>query len=96
MIYEDPFEGREEVVAYLRKVRGIVPSDLKFVIDDITDGDSSSVGITWHVECGDGTVFPFSRGCSFYNLNQKGEGAPSIWNCATSVLLLRGPLACLL
>ncbi|PNW86487.1 hypothetical protein CHLRE_02g088500v5 [Chlamydomonas reinhardtii] len=69
MIYEEPFQGREEVVAYLRKVRKTVPSDLKFVIEDVTSGDPRAVGITWHVECGDGVVFPFSRGCSFYTLD---------------------------
>ena len=49
MIYEEPFKGRQEVVGYLRKVRAIVPEDLKFVIDDVTDGDASRVGITWWV-----------------------------------------------
>lgn len=73
LIYEDPFEGREAVVAYLKKVRSIVPHDLQFVIEDITDGDPRKVGITWHVECGEGTVFPFSRGCSFYTLNGQGQ-----------------------
>ncbi len=26
-----------------------------------------------HVECGEGVVFPFSRGCSFYTLNEAGQ-----------------------
>jgi hypothetical protein len=26
----------------------------------------------WHVECGDGIFFPFSRGCSFITLSQDG------------------------
>ncbi|GLC52361.1 hypothetical protein PLESTB_000620900 [Pleodorina starrii] len=73
MIYEDPFVGREAVVKYLKKVRATVPSDLQFVIEDVTDGDPRAVGITWHVECGQGVVFPFSRGCSFYTLNQSGQ-----------------------
>lgn len=38
---------REEVVRYLRKVRTIVPGDLKFVIEDATCGDPSKVGIMW-------------------------------------------------
>jgi len=73
MIYEEPFRGREEVVAFMRKVRDTVPSDLKFVVDDITAGDPSKVGVMWHVEIGDGTVFPFSRGCSFYTVNAQGR-----------------------
>ncbi|KXZ47377.1 hypothetical protein GPECTOR_36g98 [Gonium pectorale] len=73
MIYEEPFEGREEVLKYLRKVRRTVPPDLQFVIEDVTDGDPRAVGITWHVECGDGVAFPFSRGASFYTLNEQGQ-----------------------
>ena len=38
---------RAEVVAYLRKVRQIVPQDLKFVIEDATEGDPRKVGIMW-------------------------------------------------
>lgn len=58
---------------YLAKVRKIVPNDLKFVIEDVTDGDPTRIGITWHVEAGPGVVFPFSRGCSFYRLNERGQ-----------------------
>ena len=38
---------RSEVVRYLRKVRKIVPNDLKFVIEDATEGDPNKVGIMW-------------------------------------------------
>ena len=38
---------REEIVRYLRKVRSIVPHDLKFVIEDATEGDPLKVGIMW-------------------------------------------------
>lgn len=77
MIYEESFEGRDTVLAYLRKVRTIMPAgELEFVIEDITDGDDDKVGITWHVECGDGIVFPFSRGCSFYNLKNGARPIP--------------------
>lgn len=31
------------------------------------------VGVMWHVECGDGMLFPFSRGCSFITLSQDGR-----------------------
>ncbi|MEW5319124.1 MAG: hypothetical protein WDW38_010294 [Sanguina aurantia] len=73
-IYEEPFEGKQEFMAYLRRVKATVPSDIKFVIDDATDGDSSRVGIMWHVECGPAnTPFPFSRGCSFYTVNDRGQ-----------------------
>ncbi|KAL6751232.1 hypothetical protein V8C86DRAFT_3106951 [Haematococcus lacustris] len=54
-------------------VRRTVPSDLQFVVEDITQGDPRRVGLTWHVEIGEGTVFPFSRGCSFYTLDDSGK-----------------------
>jgi hypothetical protein len=31
------------------------------------------VGVMWHVECGEGIVFPFSRGCSFITLTPDGR-----------------------
>jgi hypothetical protein len=43
------------------------------VIEDITGGDDFAAGIQWHVECGDGVFFPFSRGCSFVRLNADGK-----------------------
>jgi hypothetical protein len=49
MIYEEPFRGRAAVVAFMGKVRQTIPADLKFVIDDITDGDPAKVGLTWWV-----------------------------------------------
>ncbi|XP_059633125.1 uncharacterized protein LOC132275933 isoform X1 [Cornus florida] len=40
----------------------------KFVIDDLSNEDTSAVGVKWHLEW-KGKPFPFSRGCSFYRLN---------------------------
>ncbi|KAJ9504983.1 hypothetical protein QJQ45_029640, partial [Haematococcus lacustris] len=73
MIYEEPFRGKAQVMAFMAKVRRTVPSDLQFVVEDITQGDPRRVGLTWHVEIGEGTVFPFSRGCSFYTLDDSGR-----------------------
>ncbi|WIA22631.1 hypothetical protein OEZ86_009610 [Tetradesmus obliquus] len=69
LVYDEPHEGREGVMSWLKKIRRYAPDDLKFVIEDITDGDATKVGVKWHVECGDGVFFPFSRGCSFITLN---------------------------
>lgn len=55
------------------QVRKYAPDDLKFVIEDITSGDDFAAGVQWHVECGDGVQFPFSRGCSFIRLNDQGK-----------------------
>ncbi|KAI8473351.1 MAG: hypothetical protein J3K34DRAFT_519018 [Monoraphidium minutum] len=73
LVYEEPHEGREGVMAWLEKVRQYAPDDLKFVIEDITEGDPLRAGVAWHVECGDGVRFPFSRGCSFIRLNEAGQ-----------------------
>ena len=82
----------------IRQVRSIVPPDLKFVVDDITrggddatrsssggggGGGGSAVGISWHVECGDGVAFPFSRGCSFYTLDAQGAWRPASLGAAS-------------
>ncbi|XP_056692581.1 uncharacterized protein [Spinacia oleracea] len=42
-------------------------ASLQFVIDAISEEDSSAVGVTWHLEW-NGRPFPFSKGCSFYQL----------------------------
>lgn len=72
MIYLEPFQGHKEIRQYFEKVVSIVPSDLKFTVEDITDGDMRKVGVKWHVEVA-GNEFPFSRGASFYELNSEGQ-----------------------
>ena len=55
----------------------LVPGDIRFVVDDITGNDTRRVGVIWHVELEsekEGFVtLPFSRGCSFYELNEAGK-----------------------
>ncbi len=47
------------------------------MVDDITGADKKKVGVIWHVELEsdkEGFVaLPFSRGCSFYELNDNGK-----------------------
>jgi len=47
MIYLEPFKGAKEVRKYFDKVVSIVPGDLKFCVEDITDGDPHKVGVKW-------------------------------------------------
>ena len=47
MIYLEPFKGAKEVRKYFDKVTSIVPGDLKFCVEDITDGDPRKVGVKW-------------------------------------------------
>lgn len=77
LIYEDPFVGREALAAYFKKIGQLVPQDIKFCVEDITEGDSRRCGVRWHVEITDQTgtpvQFPFSRGVSFYETNDQGQ-----------------------
>lgn len=47
MIYLEPFKGSKEIRKYFDKVTSIVPGDLKFYVEDITDGDPRKVGVKW-------------------------------------------------
>lgn len=71
-VYEDlvfprPFVGRKVILEFFKKFTEYISTDLQFVIDDISNEDSSAVGVTWHLEWS-GKPFPFSKGCSFYRL----------------------------
>ncbi|EFN53111.1 hypothetical protein CHLNCDRAFT_9491, partial [Chlorella variabilis] len=77
LIYQDPFVGRAAIAAYFRKIEALVPPDIKFCVEDITEGDPRRCGVRWHVEIADdsgrATEFPFSRGVSFYEVNDLGQ-----------------------
>mmetsp|Transcript_29368 Transcript_29368/g.46091 ORF Transcript_29368/g.46091 Transcript_29368/m.46091 type:complete len:89 (+) Transcript_29368:1015-1281(+) len=45
-----------------------LPTDLKFVLDEITEEDPLRVGILFHMEI-DGKFFPKSNGVSFYKIS---------------------------
>ncbi|KAL5219785.1 hypothetical protein ABZP36_024498 [Zizania latifolia] len=73
LVFAQPFVGREEILDFFGGFMGSISSDLRFVIDDISGEDSCAVGVTWHLEW-KGRPFPFSRGCSFYRLQQQQQG----------------------
>ncbi|CAH9126697.1 unnamed protein product [Cuscuta epithymum] len=68
LIFPQPFVGRKAILDFFEKFIYSVGHDLQFVIDDISEEDSSAVGVTWHLEW-KGRHFPFSKGCSFYRLD---------------------------
>ena len=47
LIYQEPFRGRAAVAAYFDKIERLVPKDIKFVVEDMTDGDPRRVGVRW-------------------------------------------------
>ncbi|XP_044510502.1 uncharacterized protein LOC123229013 isoform X2 [Mangifera indica] len=67
LIFPQPFTGRKAILEFFKNFSDSISTDLQFVIDDISTEDSSAVGVTWHLEW-KGKQFPFSKGCSFYQL----------------------------
>ena len=71
-------QGEAAVRSHFERVLAAIPSDLLFVIDDITEDASGAagVGLAWHVEL-DGRPFPFGRGASFYRVARTAPPAHS-------------------
>ena len=44
---QDPFVGRQQIAAYFAKIETLVPKDIKFCVEDITDGDPRRCGVRW-------------------------------------------------
>jgi len=72
LVYDDAFVGAKVLRRYFEKCLDI-PDDLRFVLEDITDEGGPGCGVMWHVELTNGTVMPFSRGASFYKVNDEGR-----------------------
>eukprot|EP00891_Asterochloris_glomerata_P006569 jgi/Astpho2/6569/fgenesh1_pg.00100_%23_6_t len=71
-LFQEPHKGQAEVRAFFEKVTRTLPRDLNFAVDAISDGDPNFAGVKWHVDL-NGNEFPFSRGCSFYEVNDEGK-----------------------
>mmetsp|Transcript_30024 Transcript_30024/g.72498 ORF Transcript_30024/g.72498 Transcript_30024/m.72498 type:complete len:670 (-) Transcript_30024:188-2197(-) len=67
--YDDAFHGRDEFEKHLLRVKDCLPSAFNFVVDDIA-ASSSKAGVMWHVE-NDGDPLAFTRGCSFYVIDER-------------------------
>ena len=46
LVYQDAFVGRAEIAQYFKKVGRLVPPDIKFVVEDITEGGRKA-GVRW-------------------------------------------------
>lgn len=70
--YSGAFQGREELRKHLYRVAAALPKSFRFVVDETAvDINQKKIGVQWHVE-NDGTPLPFTRGCSFYTLDEEG------------------------
>mmetsp|Transcript_8225 Transcript_8225/g.10118 ORF Transcript_8225/g.10118 Transcript_8225/m.10118 type:complete len:489 (+) Transcript_8225:87-1553(+) len=69
--YSTPFTGREALQKHLRKVADALPPSFSFVLDDIAISScGTKIGVQWHVE-NNGEQLPFTRGCSFYTVEEE-------------------------
>lgn len=74
MVYESPVVGAEALRKFLGKFNTAMSGGLAFVIDDISEEDTTAAGLIWHVEVRpEGIPFPFSRGCSFVRADDQGR-----------------------
>jgi len=70
-LYNDAFEDYDALKAFFTAWADF-PEDVSIVPDDYTTDGRGAVSIVWHVEVG-GIPMPFSRGCSFYKVDDDGR-----------------------
>ncbi|KAG2489744.1 hypothetical protein HYH03_011851 [Edaphochlamys debaryana] len=58
---------KEDVARFYSEVVASMPEKVRVVVDDMTSGDPTKVGLMWHMEV-DGQEVPCSRGLSFYRV----------------------------
>ena len=44
---QDAFCGLPELTAYFKKVEALIPDDVRFVVEDLTEGDPRRCGVRW-------------------------------------------------
>lgn len=67
--YDSEFKGRAEFERHLLRVKDCLPGSFEFVVDDVALSPTKA-GVVWHVE-NDGSPLAFTRGCSFYTIDQR-------------------------
>ncbi|KAK9856775.1 hypothetical protein WJX84_010691 [Apatococcus fuscideae] len=69
-LFNEPHVGHDEIRGFFQKVFDTVPGDLDFVLDAVS-ADERNCSVKWHTAIA-GHEFPFSRGVSFYEVNEEG------------------------
>ena len=65
-----PFQGKEALQEHLKLCAECFPSTFQFCTDDVIEHDDERmIFVRWHVE-NEGKGLPFTRGCSFYNIQK--------------------------
>jgi|UniRef100_A0A8J9X8B5 ketosteroid isomerase-like protein len=67
--FPEPFSGKTNLSSHLYKCSNAFPSTFTFQVDKVADA-GDRISVLWHVE-NDGDDLPFTRGCSFYNVDTK-------------------------
>jgi ketosteroid isomerase-like protein len=69
--FPEAFSGKDNVRKHLFKCADAFPAVFTFEVDDLVNG-GDRIAVLWHVNNG-GEELPFTRGCSFYELDSKGR-----------------------
>ena len=70
--YDYAFEGKGKLEQHLLRVADCLPTSFAFVVDNLAiSADKTKVGVQWHLENGDGEALPFTRGVSFYKVDER-------------------------
>ena len=68
--FPEPFQGKDKLQAHLLLCADCFPDTFSFQVDDYVLSNKE-VCVQWHVE-NNGQTLPYTRGCSFYQLNYQG------------------------
>ncbi|GAX78834.1 hypothetical protein CEUSTIGMA_g6271.t1 [Chlamydomonas eustigma] len=69
LAHENPALNKLEVAKFYQELLASLSENMKFVVEDITDGDSFYVGVTWHIAV-EGLELPLGRGVGFYKVSR--------------------------
>ena len=76
VVYDDtafpqPFTGKDNLRNHLLLCADCFPTTFQFIVDNVAnDQKKNTVCVEWHVE-NNGQQLPFTRGCSFYVLDER-------------------------
>jgi ketosteroid isomerase-like protein len=87
--FPEAFSGKENVRKHLLKCADAFPAAFTFEVDDLING-GDRIAVLWHVNNG-GEPLPFTRGCSFYELDSKGRIQDGIDFVEPAPVKLGGP-----
>jgi ketosteroid isomerase-like protein len=87
--FPEAFSGKENARKHLLKCADAFPAAFTFEVDDLING-GDRIAVLWHVNNG-GEPLPFTRGCSFYELDSKGRIQDGIDFVEPAPVKLGGP-----